>query len=89
MNGKEIVVFGRVQGVGFRRFVHQQAKICNIKGYVQNRPDGSVYVIAYSEAKNLQLFLSLISKGNSFSRVERIQESDLNSSNSYDRFSIR
>ncbi|HZL86426.1 MAG TPA: acylphosphatase, partial [Candidatus Krumholzibacteria bacterium] len=40
------VVRGRVQGVGFRVFVAQQAHQLGVRGYARNQPDGSVEVVA-------------------------------------------
>jgi acylphosphatase len=37
-----LVVHGRVQGVGYRWFVKQQADKLGITGFVRNRPAGSV-----------------------------------------------
>ncbi|RLD95512.1 MAG: acylphosphatase, partial [Bacteroidetes bacterium] len=38
----EIVVHGRVQGVGFRYAARNQARSLGLKGWVENQPDGSV-----------------------------------------------
>jgi len=40
------VVRGRVQGVGFRWFVREQARALDLAGWVANRRDGSVEVEA-------------------------------------------
>jgi acylphosphatase len=45
----EIIVQGVVQGVGYRFFVLDQARLYNIKGYVRNLPDGTVEVVAEGE----------------------------------------
>lgn len=44
--GFRAVVSGRVQGVGFRYFVHQRAIALGLRGYVRNQADGSVEVCA-------------------------------------------
>ena len=42
----EIIVQGVVQGVGYRFFVLNQARLYDVKGYVKNMPDGTVQVVA-------------------------------------------
>lgn len=42
----EIFVQGVVQGVGYRFFVLNQAKLFDVKGFVRNMPDGTVQVVA-------------------------------------------
>jgi acylphosphatase len=41
-----IVLRGRVQGVGFRRFVERVARGAGVAGWVRNRADGSVELVA-------------------------------------------
>lgn len=48
---RQIRVWGRVQGVGFRFFTQQLAIQLDICGTVQNKMDGSVFVVAQGEEK--------------------------------------
>ncbi|MEO0218368.1 MAG: acylphosphatase, partial [candidate division WOR-3 bacterium] len=48
-----IKVYGRVQGVGYRYFAQRHARKLGIKGYAENKPDGSVYIEAYGDEKSL------------------------------------
>lgn len=67
--GISIFVSGRVQGVGYRRFVQNAAIKYNIQGYVENKPDGSVYISAEGLPENLDLFAAKCNKGPLWARV--------------------
>jgi len=84
------IIFGRVQGVYYRKFVSQAAMKKQIKGFVQNLPDGTVEVIAELIDDDLEDFLELLRKGSLLSHVdeishELIEDADL----VYDGFEIR
>lgn len=68
----QIVVSGRVQGVGFRYFTQMKAVQYGINGWVRNRDDGSVEIMASGTEENLEQFASDIKKGNPFSKVDHI-----------------
>ncbi len=67
-------VFGRVQGVGFRYYTNKKASELGIRGFVKNRPDGSVYIEAEGEAELLELFVLWCNSGPSWARVSRIEQ---------------
>ncbi len=54
---------GRVQGVGFRYFVLENAVALDLSGWVRNRWDGSVEVTAEGARPVLEQFLAIIKKG--------------------------
>lgn len=64
-----IEVYGRVQGVGFRYSALQMARQYNIKGFVKNRVDGSVFIEAEGSHHQINEFISWCYEGSSFSRV--------------------
>lgn len=66
-----IRVFGRVQGVGFRAWTVRQALDLNLKGFVRNRRDGSVEILAEGEQVS-ELFLRC-QRGPVFARVDRVE----------------
>lgn len=66
-----ISVAGRVQGVFFRASTKTSADHSNIKGFVKNLPDGSVYIEAEGEEKDLEQFISWCSQGPKSAKVER------------------
>ena len=65
-----IFIKGRVQGVSFRYFTLKQAQELNIVGWVRNKPNGSVEVVAQGDKTNLELFIEIQQQGTSFYRVD-------------------
>jgi acylphosphatase len=49
---------GRVQGVGFRYTTANLARDCGVRGYVRNRSDGSVELVAHGAAAEIDRLLS-------------------------------
>ena len=68
-----IKIFGRVQGVGFRAWTVRQAHDLNLSGWVRNRINGSVEILAEGSDNDINHFLSLCQKGPLFGRVDRIE----------------
>lgn len=56
-------VDGRVQGVGFRAYALAQAQNLGLQGWVRNRWDGSVEVLAEGSQENLETLLALLRRG--------------------------
>ena len=71
------LVKGRVQGVGFRWFVHREAAELNLRGWVRNTTDGHVEVVAAGEAAILQELKTALHKGSRGSRVDAVIEHEL------------
>lgn len=51
---------GHVQGVGFRATAHHLARGFPVTGYVRNRPDGSVELVAEGEPADVSAFLKAL-----------------------------
>lgn len=85
----EIVVNGKVQGVGFRRFVFNHARQFNISGYVKNRFTSDVYILATGEELNINLFVDKIKQGSFFSRVKDVSLAKIPLDDKYKGFSIK
>ncbi len=88
MPALEISAYGRVQGVGFRRYIQNCANRYDLKGYVQNRPDGSVLIIASGQRDRLDMFVSEIRQGNRFAQVSRLTVDELAQYSEYEEFFI-
>jgi len=58
--------------VGFRFFVLHEAQRLGLGGTVQNRPDGSVYVVAHGSRPDLERLLSALRRGPLGARVDRV-----------------
>ncbi|MBM3135668.1 MAG: acylphosphatase [Chloroflexi bacterium] len=83
------IVHGYVQGVGFRYFVVRQANALGLTGYVRNRWDGSVEVLAEGPRPDLESLLALLRRGPSEAEVERVDFSWDTYSGQFGRFDIR
>jgi acylphosphatase len=71
------LVRGRVQGVGFRWFVHREAAALGLKGWVRNTDDGKVEVVASGDAEALAELRLALRRGSRGSRVDAVEESEL------------
>lgn len=61
-------IFGKVQNVGFRYFLKQNAEILNLKGWVKNEENYVLFFVV-GEINNVLKFLALAKKGPIFSQV--------------------
>ncbi len=68
-----IRVRGRVQGVGFRAFVTQNAKMFNLTGWVRNVGRDQVETHVEGRRENLEQFLEQVKKGPSVSNVKECE----------------
>jgi len=68
-----IVVEGHVQGVGFRYFVQEKANYLSISGWVRNRYDGSVEIMAQGSSDQIRQLLDAIRIGPSRSMVTDVK----------------
>lgn len=80
-------VSGKVQGVGFRYYTKKKAQECNVNGFVQNKPDGSVYIEANGEKIDIDTFTDWCIRGPDWARVIESRISEL-PDQEWDGFSI-
>jgi acylphosphatase len=67
-------ISGRVQGVGFRWFVREEARRLGLSGWVTNLPDGGVEVAAGGEASSLQRLRAALAVGPSGADVSLLED---------------
>lgn len=66
-------VNGRVQGVGFRQATQKQAMMLGLVGWVANRTDGSVEVVAEGPRPQLQRLVGWLHDGPPGARVREVR----------------
>jgi acylphosphatase len=66
----DITVTGRVQGVAFRHHTCRRAEDLGVVGWVRNRPDGSVRLVAEGTAEQLEQLLAWVRRGPDHARVD-------------------
>lgn len=71
---KRYIVRGRVQGVGFRWFVDNEARKLGLAGWVRNNLDGSVECLAIGTEQQLQALRARLQEGPRASRVDEVKE---------------
>ncbi len=74
------LIRGRVQGVGYRYFAQAAAQRAQIRGWVRNRSDGTVEVMAIAPEEELNRFEQLLREGPPGARVETIESSPIDAS---------
>jgi acylphosphatase len=72
LDTRRFVVIGRVQGVGFRWFVEREAALLNITGWVRNRENGSVEVMATGTRDQLAVLHGRLREGPRAARVDDV-----------------
>ena len=66
------MIRGRVQGVYFRASTQREARRLGIGGWVKNRGDGSVEILAEGEETSIRELHGWAQKGPGAARVERV-----------------
>ncbi len=73
MDSVHLLIEGRVQRVGFRRFVLRQAERLHLTGWVRNNDDGTVEAFASGDKSCVIEFINQCRQGPLFSKVLNIQ----------------
>ncbi len=76
LTARRYIVSGRVQGVGFRFFVVEAAEAEGVSGWVRNRPDGQVEVLAEGDREAVDRLEGRLRNGPPAARVERVDRQD-------------
>jgi len=68
----QLMVRGRVQGVYFRASAQREARRLGLTGWVKNRADGSVEIVAEGEEVAIRELYGWAQKGPGAARVDRV-----------------
>jgi acylphosphatase len=85
---RKFLITGDVQGVGYRFFAQRAAARHQVRGHVRNCPDGSVEVVAEGSPGEVEGFKNDLVTGPQWSRVDQVEEINLEPSGLYASFRI-
>jgi len=71
---RHVTIRGRVQGVGYRAFVEDEAMSRGIEGWVRNRRDGTVEAVFAGPSQTVADMIEACRKGPYGSRVDAIDQ---------------
>ncbi|HYJ83521.1 MAG TPA: acylphosphatase [Allosphingosinicella sp.] len=73
MSGRRVRIYGRVQGVFFRNWTADKARALGVSGWVRNRLDGSVELVAYGDDAAIEALVAACRTGPPAARVDRVE----------------
>lgn len=83
------VIEGRVQGVFFRVFVQETAITLAVTGWVRNRWNDTVEVLAEGDRQSLEKLLASLHRGSQAAYVTRVTHEWGSATGEFDRFMVR
>ncbi len=83
-----LIVEGRVQGVWFRDSTRQEAVRLGLSGWVKNRFDGTVEVVAEGPREKVETLISWCHHGPPAARVTGVRESKEDFTGEFESFRI-
>jgi len=85
----EAIVHGLVQGVNFRYYTRREASRLNLTGWVKNRWDGTVEVVAEGDRNRLEKFLVWLQRGPDAAVVEKVDVHWTEATGEFNLFEVR
>lgn len=74
MERMRLEIHGRVQGVGFRWFTRERARRWGLRGWVMNRPDGTVELVAEGPRESLDGLRADVRRGPPGAFVDEVRQ---------------
>ena len=75
---RRVTIRGRVQGVGYRYWIEQQARARGLEGWVRNRRDGGVEALFAGPADVASEIIALCRRGPTSARVDAVEQEPAN-----------
>ena len=72
MERRHIIVYGFVQGVGFRFALQRAAESRSVSGWARNLPDGAVEAVFEGEREGVEALVAFCRQGPRGADVERV-----------------
>jgi acylphosphatase len=90
---QQVTIRGRVQGVGYRAWVEERARLSRLEGWVRNRRDGSVEALFAGPPSVVAEMVALCRHGPPSARVDNVTretsgEEQLKLRHAGERFSV-
>lgn len=82
------IVSGKVQRVGYRDFVQRMAKERGLKGWVKNREDGTVEILAQGYPDDLKACIEALHTGSVLAKVDSVAVDWRTPKHQFDDFSV-
>lgn len=83
-----LIIKGRVQGVWFRDSTRREAVRLGVSGWVKNRPDGHVEVLAEGPEENVKKLQTWCRRGPTHARVSHVDETPEAWRGEFDSFDV-
>jgi acylphosphatase len=84
-----VIVTGEVQGVSFRYYTKEKAKMLGIKGWIKNLPEGQVEAVFEGLEDKVKEMVEWCKKGPSLSKVNHVRVEFRDYKQEFDEFERR
>ncbi|MEK6280903.1 MAG: acylphosphatase [Acidobacteriota bacterium] len=85
---RKFLIYGDVQGVGYRFFAQRAAARHQVIGYVRNCQDGTVEAVAQGRESDVEEFKKDLAAGPQCASVQQVEEISLDPSTEFSSFRI-
>ncbi|PJA41360.1 acylphosphatase [candidate division WWE3 bacterium CG_4_9_14_3_um_filter_34_6] len=82
-------IYGNVQGVSFRAYVQKFARNLKLTGFVENKKNGSVKVVAIGKEEDLKKLLEVLHTGPLFAKVVDVVYDFGDENGNFDTFEVK